>query len=114
MGFHGRKWRGNRNRGPGRPFYFRIINKKPIPDYLLPFDKNNNPIQTDEEIVLYPDELESLRLVDCQNLTQIEAGEKMAVSRGTIWRLLQNGREKIVRALFLGKKIRLISVESED
>jgi hypothetical protein len=50
-------------------------------------------------------ELEALRLVDLQGLTQDEAGEKMGVSRGTIWRLLQSARSKVAQALTEGKQI---------
>ncbi|MHA1830679.1 MAG: DUF134 domain-containing protein, partial [Candidatus Helarchaeota archaeon] len=108
-GFHGRRWRGKRKTGPGRPHFYRIINKKPVPSYFAPYDNEYNLIENGQ-IVLYPDELEALRLVDCQNLTQIEAGEKMAISRGTIWRLLKSGREKIIRALFLGLRIVIESI----
>ncbi|MHA1269072.1 MAG: DUF134 domain-containing protein [Candidatus Helarchaeota archaeon] len=112
-GFRGRRWRGRRKDGPGRPYFFRIIQKKPFPSYFEPYDKNDNLIENDE-VILFPDELEALRLVDCQNLTQIEAGEKMSISRGTIWRLLKSGREKIIRALFLGHRIILKSPDEED
>ncbi|MHA1252845.1 MAG: DUF134 domain-containing protein [Candidatus Helarchaeota archaeon] len=112
-GFRGRRWRGRRKTGPGRPYFYRIIHKKPVPSYFEPFDNEDNLIETGE-VILFPDELEALRLVDCQNLTQIEAGEKMAISRGTIWRLLKSGREKIVRALFLGLKIVLKSPDEEE
>ena len=50
-------------------------------------------------------ELEALRLVDLQGLSQDEAGEKMGVSRGTIWRLLQSARSKVAQALTEGKQI---------
>jgi hypothetical protein len=111
--FRGRKWRGTRKKGPGRPYFYRIIQKKPNAAYFEPYDANDNLIEDDEAITIYPDELEAMRLVDCQNLTQKEAGEKMAISRGTIWRLLEKGREKIVRALFLGQKIILESPKGD-
>ena len=50
-------------------------------------------------------ELEALRLVDLQGLSQDEAGEKMGVSRGTIWRLLQSARSKVAQALTEGRQI---------
>jgi len=40
-----------------------------------------------------------LRLVDLEGLSQEEAGERMGVSRGTIWRLLQSARKKSAQAL---------------
>ena len=45
-----------------------------------------------------PAELEVLRLVDLEDLSQEEAGRKMGVSRGTVWRLLQSARKKTSRA----------------
>jgi predicted DNA-binding protein (UPF0251 family) len=44
-------------------------------------------------------ELEALRLVDLEGLSQEEAGERMGVSRGTVWRLLQSARKKTTQAL---------------
>jgi len=50
-------------------------------------------------------ELEALRLVDLESLSQEAAGEAMGVSRGTVWRLLQGGRVKIVTALVEGRPL---------
>jgi len=44
-------------------------------------------------------ELEAMRWCDVDGLQQAEAGERMGVSRGTVQRYLQSGREKLVRAL---------------
>lgn len=54
-------------------------------------------------ITLYRDELEAMRLCDLDNLTQAQAGIKMGISRGTIQRLLAEGRNKVLTAL-IGKK----------
>jgi predicted DNA-binding protein (UPF0251 family) len=53
-----------------------------------------------------------MRLVDQKGLSQQEAGESMKASRGTVWRLLQRGREKVVVALTEGRPI-LIQTEYE-
>jgi predicted DNA-binding protein (UPF0251 family) len=45
------------------------------------------------------DELEAMRLCDIEGLDQSEAGVHMAVSRGTVQRLLGRGRRKLVEAL---------------
>ena len=45
------------------------------------------------------DELEALRLCDFEDCDQEEAGERMGVSRGTIYRLLKSGRSKLLRAI---------------
>lgn len=50
-------------------------------------------------ITLFHDELEAVRLCDCKDLTQEQAGKKMGVSRGTVQRLLSVGRKKISQAI---------------
>jgi uncharacterized protein len=60
-----------------------------------------------EEVVLALDELEALRLVDFEALSQKAAGEKMGVSRGTIGRLLEKGRKIVVDVLLHGKALRI-------
>lgn len=44
-------------------------------------------------------ELEAMRLCDLEDLDQQTAGQRMAVSRGTVQRLLKSGRSKILEAL---------------
>lgn len=52
-----------------------------------------------EKIVLFKDELETLRLCDMQGLTQEQAGESMGISRGTVQRILSSARKKVATAL---------------
>jgi uncharacterized protein len=65
------------------------------------------PMTELEESVLALDELEALRLVDFEALSQEQAGEKMGVSRGTIGRLLEKGRRTVVDTLIHGKALRI-------
>jgi predicted DNA-binding protein (UPF0251 family) len=51
------------------------------------------------KIVLYRDEIETLKLCDMDGLTQKEAGVKMGISRGTVQRLLSQARRKTATAL---------------
>lgn len=44
-------------------------------------------------------ELEAMRLCDLEGLDQAQAGERMEISRGTIQRLLSQGRAKLLRAI---------------
>ena len=60
-----------------------------------------------EEVVLALDELEALRLVDYESLSQEQAGERMGVSRGTIGRLLEKGRRTVADALVHGRALRI-------
>lgn len=52
-----------------------------------------------EKITLYRDELEALKLCDHDGLTQAEAGMRMAISRGTVQRILSSARRKVATAL---------------
>ena len=51
------------------------------------------------KIELQEDELEALRLCDLEDLTQEEAGLRMGISRGTVQRLLESGRKKVVKSI---------------
>jgi predicted DNA-binding protein (UPF0251 family) len=71
----------------------------------------SGPQAKPEPINLEPAEFETFRLVDLEGLTQEEAGEKMGISRGTIWRLLESARKKTAQALTEGRPL-LLSPES--
>lgn len=51
------------------------------------------------------DELEAMRLCDLEGLDQSQAGVHMAVSRGTVQRLLARGRKKLVEALIANEAV---------
>lgn len=68
---------------------------KPIGVSLMEVEKN----------IIELDEFEAVRICDLEGKSQIEASEMMSVSRGTIQRLLQKGRAKIVDALLNSKAI---------
>lgn len=57
------------------------------------------PLIEIEQIQLYRDELEALRLCDLEGFIQEQAGLHMGVSRGTVQRLLVAARKKVARAL---------------
>jgi len=58
-----------------------------------------------QRVLVEPDEFEAVRLCDLEGLSQIETGEEMGVSRGTVQRLLISGRSKIVDALLNSKML---------
>lgn len=57
------------------------------------------PFSEIEKIMLYPDELEALKLCDVDRLSQEEAGHTMGISRGTVQRILAGARQKTACAL---------------
>jgi predicted DNA-binding protein (UPF0251 family) len=69
--------------------------------------------QTDpSHILIELAEIEALRLVDLEGLSQEEAGKKMGVSRGTVWRFLQSARKKTVQALTEGRPLQITKNQS--
>jgi len=109
------RWcRGRGRGGRGRPCFYRKISKLPKSRGLIPVDPEDSLPQTitsekdttNPPIYLYLDELEAMRLVDGENLTQDEAGVLMGISRGSIWRLLQTGRKKLITAIY--EKLRIL------
>ncbi|MHA1607288.1 MAG: DUF134 domain-containing protein [Candidatus Freyarchaeota archaeon] len=95
---------GRRRRCRGRPLAPRDIEVEPHVTRFVPVFSGFRPPPL-PPVTLYHDELEALRLVDQLGLTQEEAGDRMGVSRGTIWRLLQSGRKKVIQALVEGREI---------
>ena len=63
------------------------------------FKPRSIPMHRLEKVHLELSELEAMRLCDLENLDQETAGAKMAVSRGTVQRLLKSGRAKVLRSM---------------
>ena len=55
-----------------------------------------------EPIVLMVDELETIRLIDKENLSQEECGAQLGVGRTTAQKIYETARKKIADALVLG------------
>ena len=58
-------------------------------------------------VILFYSELEAMRLVDVEGLTQEEAAAMMGVSRKTLWNELKSGRRKVVEAILNGWNIEI-------
>jgi len=58
-------------------------------------------------ILLHPEEIELIRLIDLEGLEQEAAAVRMGVSRKTAWRDLHEARRKIADALVNGKGINM-------
>ena len=71
------------------------------------------PQEHGEPVQLEPAEVEVLRLTDLEDLSQEEAGERMGVSRGTVWRLQKRARTKLALALTEGRRIELVAADLE-
>jgi predicted DNA-binding protein (UPF0251 family) len=100
MAWRPRRRRGRRGRFP-KPVSLGTI---PAASRFIPV-----PQMGSEPIYIEPAEVEALRLVDVEGLSQEEAGDRMGVSRGTVWRLLKSGRKKIVEALIKARPLTISS-----
>lgn len=60
-----------------------------------------------EEILLAADELEALRLADCEELYHVEAAAHMGVSRQTFDRIIRKARKKVALSLVNGHALRI-------
>ncbi len=96
---HRRRWGGR-----GRPPKPVRLGQTPTPNTFTPTILDN-PFH----ILLQASELEAMRLVDSEGLDQEEAGQRMEISRGTVWRLLQSGRKKVVTALTENRPLTIIT-----
>lgn len=76
------------------------------------FKPTGTPLPELEQLNLFRDELEALRLCDLEGLTQEEAGIRMGVSRGTIQRIITGARKKTAQALSAGQALVFIDSES--
>ena len=66
-----------------------------------------------ESVEIEIDELEAIRLCDYEGKSQIETAELMQISRGTVQRILNSGRKKILDALLHQKAIKLKNTGDE-
>ena len=98
-------------RGRGRKRKMRMIGLIPQVRHfypaLPPFSQPKPPIFMTYE------EFEALRLVDYEGLTQEEAGKRMGVSRGTVWRALSSARKKVAQMIVEGRELVILPQENE-
>lgn len=84
----------------------RMIRGIPKVSHFLPASPEGNPLPLlKEPVIMNPDELEALRLVDYEGLLQEEAAARMRVSRGTVWRCLHSARRKVATMLTEGREL---------
>lgn len=88
--------RGRKRRRRGRRKGKRWIEKETAPAHFTP---QRRDIQSTKTVNLTLGELEILRLVDLENLTQEEAASMMGISRKTLWSDLHKARKKVADAL---------------
>jgi len=103
---------GRRRRRYGRPMKDRILATDPVPRGFIPAPPPNLPPQTPVEsatdnIEMTADEYEAYRLTEYEGLSQEDAAERMGISRGTLWRILQGAKKKLARMIVEGRQLRI-------
>ena len=71
------------------------------------FKPRGIPLSSLEITSLALDELEAIHLCYYEDMSQVEAAEKMKISSSTLQRLLYSGRKKIIDALYSSKVIKI-------
>ena len=71
------------------------------------FKPQGNSKKLEGTIVLTLDEFESIRLLDYEGLSQIEAAREMHLHRSTVSRIAASARKKITQALVEIKALRI-------
>lgn len=87
----------------------RTLGFEPRSMQFAPVGGNGLPISRGEPVYMTYDEFEAFRLVFYEGLTQEEAASKMGVSRGTLWRCLDNARRKVATMLAEGRLLVITS-----
>ncbi len=75
------------------------------------FKPSGIPLAQLEIVELGLDELEAMRLCDLEEKQQEEAAVEMGVSRGTIQRLLQSGRKKLLSSITEGHALSFVDAD---
>lgn len=93
-----------------RPTCPRRIEHSPPAHYFKPA---GIPLRDLEEIELAADELEAMRLADCEGLYNRDAAKCMGVSRQTFDRIINRAHQKTARALVNGFALRIEKKEPD-
>jgi uncharacterized protein len=87
-----------------RPRKRRMVDRAPLYTGFRPVENRSDQ---NEEVRLFWEELEALRLKDLERLDQAQAAERMGVSRPTFQRILRAARSKVAQALIDGLALRV-------
>lgn len=87
-----------------RPKRIRKIFYKPNVTYFKPA---GIPLNELRETLLNFEEIEAIRLVDKEEISQTESAQQMKISQSTLSRLLKEGRKKLANAIIDGKAIKI-------
>ncbi len=84
------------------------------PNYRHFYPASGKGLHLGDPVFLSLEELEAFRLVDFVGLTQAQAGERMGISRGTLWRILTRARKKVADSIINGREIVIMPREEHE
>lgn len=93
------------NKRRGRPRVYRSLAENIEFQCFAPICEKNG--SETSYIVIHPEEMESMRLVDLLGMEQEDAANTIGVSRKTLWRDLHEARRKVIEALVNGSTIHI-------
>ena len=91
------------NRFIMRPKKTRWVKCNPSERLFKPQAKGNSP----GAVILTLDEFEAVRLLDYEDLSQIDVAKQMHVHRSTVSRIISSARKKIAQALVEIKSLKI-------
>lgn len=101
----GGRGRGNgRGRGRGHGRGRRLGRPRITPDVSSNWKETTGKVN----LLLNNHEIEVIKLLDHDGLTQEEAANVLNVSRGSIWRYISSARKKIATAIISGNEIKIL------
>lgn len=86
-----------------RPAKQRHVYAYPVYDKFGPCGKDTS--HPEDQVILFLDEYEAIRLIDQEGMNQAEAAASMEVARTTVQAIYQSARQKMAEALCNGKQI---------
>jgi predicted DNA-binding protein (UPF0251 family) len=91
-----------------RPRIKRHLQFNPNVDYFKP---RGIPLRELEEVELFPDEIEAIKLYLVDGLDQTKSAEKMGISQPTFARTIDSAYKKVAEALIKGKAIKINKID---
>lgn len=81
--------------------------------FFIPVKPTDNVVIRDY-IEIYDYEIEAYALIHYEGLTTDEAAMKMKLSKATFWRILEQARFKVAKALIERKPFKLVSTKQQS
>ncbi len=87
-----------------RPKRRRILSEPPAISGFMP-ESGDYSFASEDTVILFFEEYESIRLADYEYLTQLEASKRMRISMPTFTRIYESARRKVAKAFVENKRI---------